>query len=281
MSELVVLSIAENDALIGHEQVVREGIKDFIRVGLALKAIRDDRLYRVEFDTFEAYCVKRWDMSRPSAYRTIETSGLVLEMSPIGDIMNEGQARALLKIAPDQREEVLKSALLLAESEDRALTAKDIKTVEDPNAIERNMKYLRVKRVGWRALAMILATRPDLIEVAKSQSELAEHLGESKQVISEYVTSFRNRFPHFKSQALRTNESRLNMSEAGKKSWAKRKIDKAESVRAELEQRSVDECEDLSIRQSSVEQPGNSSSSDTHTKAIPEMIISLADPDPS
>ena len=110
MSDLMMLSTAENDALIGHEQVVREGIKDFIRVGLALKAIRDDRLYRVEFDTFEAYCVKRWGMSRPSAYRTIETSGLVLAMSPMGDILNERQARALLKIAPDQREEVLEQA---------------------------------------------------------------------------------------------------------------------------------------------------------------------------
>ena len=59
------------------------------------------------------------------------------------------------------------------------------------------------------------------------------------------------------------------MSEAGKKSWAKRKIEKAESVRAELEQRSVDECEGLSIGQSSVEQPGDSGSSDAHTKAIP------------
>jgi hypothetical protein len=32
----------------------------FVKVGLALARIRDARLYRAEFPTFEAYCQTKW-----------------------------------------------------------------------------------------------------------------------------------------------------------------------------------------------------------------------------
>lgn len=89
-----------------------EGIIDterrcFYKFGKALKEIRDERLYReLLFVTFEAYLKKRWDMSRSHAYRLIEASRIIENLSPIGNILpeNEAQLRPLAPLTPsDQR----------------------------------------------------------------------------------------------------------------------------------------------------------------------------------
>ena len=53
------------------EQALEKGIENFVDAGNALSEIRDKRLYRFGFDTFEDYCQKRWQLSRSYAYRLI------------------------------------------------------------------------------------------------------------------------------------------------------------------------------------------------------------------
>ena len=72
------------------ERTIARGLKSFLEVGLALKAICDQRLYGQQFDSFEAYCIQRWELSRPRAYepRTVQAAveyfrhkGLILLIS--------------------------------------------------------------------------------------------------------------------------------------------------------------------------------------------------------
>ncbi len=90
------LTIHENQKLNALENTIARGLKYYIEVGAALLAIRDERLYRAQYGTFEDYCEARWNMSRRHAYRLIEANEVVEAVRPIGHIpANEAQAREL------------------------------------------------------------------------------------------------------------------------------------------------------------------------------------------
>src|SRR5262245_16598034 len=50
--------------LYAYEEVIVSGWNTCLDVGLALAQIRDQRLYRTEFFTFEAYCRQKWAYGR-------------------------------------------------------------------------------------------------------------------------------------------------------------------------------------------------------------------------
>ena len=91
-----MISPAEVDRLAELEAVVERGKMTFVEVGNALLEIRDLRLYRGAHGTFDSYCRERWGFSRSRGYRLIRAAELA-GMSPVGDIQNERQARALLE----------------------------------------------------------------------------------------------------------------------------------------------------------------------------------------
>jgi hypothetical protein len=67
---------------------------------MALAEIRDSRLYREEFETFEGYCKERWDMRKTHANRLIGAANVHQVLAPIGVIQpaNEAQARPLTQL---------------------------------------------------------------------------------------------------------------------------------------------------------------------------------------
>ncbi len=90
------------------ENIIETNRCKFYQVGKALRRIRDEQLYRqLLFTSFEAYVRERWDMVRSHAYRLIEASKVIDNLSPIGDGIlpqNESQARALARLKTiDQR----------------------------------------------------------------------------------------------------------------------------------------------------------------------------------
>lgn len=97
------LSVTESGELAKHEAVIERGLQTFYEVGTALIAIRDGRLYRVDYPTFEAYCQERWDMSRPRAYQLMEAANVVANLSTTVDILPEveSQARPLTSLEPE------------------------------------------------------------------------------------------------------------------------------------------------------------------------------------
>jgi len=72
--------------LLDLERIIESGQSGFYQTGKSLREVRDDRLYReLMFESFNAYLKSRWDMGRSQAYRLIEASRVIDNLSPIGD----------------------------------------------------------------------------------------------------------------------------------------------------------------------------------------------------
>lgn len=98
---MTALDRVESQRLVSLETVVDRGLETFLEVGEALLEIRNSRLYRAEFATFEEYCRSRWGLSRTHVNRTIvaaELSG----MAAVGaKPTSERQARELAPLRKD------------------------------------------------------------------------------------------------------------------------------------------------------------------------------------
>jgi phage N-6-adenine-methyltransferase len=107
------LSFTESEALAAYERTIAEGLETFVVVGQALLAIRDQRLYRMHYLTFEEYCRERWQLSRSYAYQLMDAATVVRRVSAIADILpaNEAQARPLTALRPDEQGQVWRRAL--------------------------------------------------------------------------------------------------------------------------------------------------------------------------
>jgi hypothetical protein len=59
--------------------IPKENMDQFIKVSQALKTIRDKRLYRQEYPTFDAYCRGRWGIDGAQAELYIAFAEVELE----------------------------------------------------------------------------------------------------------------------------------------------------------------------------------------------------------
>lgn len=102
------LSAAEADLLASAEKVIDRGLTTFIEVGDALATVRDNRLYRTTFPTFEAYCQQRWGFSDSRARQLIGAAQTVTNVTALGlpAPATESQARALNAVPADERADV-------------------------------------------------------------------------------------------------------------------------------------------------------------------------------
>jgi hypothetical protein len=129
VTEIQPLSPDQQYQLETYEAIIAEGLKTFVKVGVALMQIRERRLYRGQYSTFEAYCQERWGMKRSYAHRTIEAAKIVTEdLLPIGNIpdeppaetlplpANEAQVRPLTALPPEVRREAWQQAVETAPS---------------------------------------------------------------------------------------------------------------------------------------------------------------------
>ena len=107
------LSLDESAELVRLEIVVEFGLKTFVEVGKALATIRDRQLYRIELETFAAYCRDKWNMSDRRARQLMDASEVVAEISKSGTIVpkSESVIRPLTKLPPEQRAEAYNEAV--------------------------------------------------------------------------------------------------------------------------------------------------------------------------
>jgi phage N-6-adenine-methyltransferase len=103
-----VITDIVTDRLLECERVIERGLNTFVEVGAALLEIRDSRLYKDSYSTFEDYCRSRWGMSRIHAHRLIESAGVVENLLPMGNIVpaSERQARPLVGLPQEQQFQV-------------------------------------------------------------------------------------------------------------------------------------------------------------------------------
>lgn len=99
------------------ERVIQTGLCTFFQVGQALWDIRDHRLYRGKYESFEGYCTARWDFSRQRAYQLITAAETAAEMSTIVDTPPEREThiRPLLVVPKEHRAEVWQAVIAAAE----------------------------------------------------------------------------------------------------------------------------------------------------------------------
>jgi hypothetical protein len=77
----------------------------FVKVGLALARIRDLRLYRADFQTFEAYCQTKWHYGRSYVYDLMSAAQLFTQVFADGKgpkPRHESQLRPLVGLSPEQ-----------------------------------------------------------------------------------------------------------------------------------------------------------------------------------
>jgi hypothetical protein len=126
------LDVSERDNFRELEAIVAKGIKSFIVVGNALKEIRDSKLYREHYKTFEKYVSERWKINRQRAYQLIEAAeaksnlSKILDKNKTADAINtESQLRELKDVPSESMEAVVDKAAALAGSD--KITASDLK----------------------------------------------------------------------------------------------------------------------------------------------------------
>jgi len=94
------------------ESVIDAGMQTFVHVGNALLEIRNSRLYRLEYDTFEDYCRERWGFKRSYAYELIDAADTMANLSGIPDTPKSvSQLRPLTILEPEQQREAWQRAV--------------------------------------------------------------------------------------------------------------------------------------------------------------------------
>jgi len=111
MTELITLD--ERSRLYQLEETIRQGLNTFVDVGNALLEIRDKRLYRQEYSTFEEYCREQWNMERRRAYQLMDAAQVVENVYHGTQILptSERQARPLTSLEPAEQVEAWKRVI--------------------------------------------------------------------------------------------------------------------------------------------------------------------------
>lgn len=172
------------------------GRQAFLDVGNALIAIRDGKLYRDQFGTFERYCQVKWEFDRSHAYRLIRAADVLQSLSPIGHALplpkNEAQTRPLVALPDEKRPEAWKIANELAGDSD--VTAKHVASavksllppVPPSAASKRAKSAIRVPDVGtFKPVteALKLVDRIEECVVAGNVHELLRLVCELRQAL--------------------------------------------------------------------------------------------------
>jgi hypothetical protein len=101
------LSIEEKKKLWDLELIIERVRKPFLEAADAFLKIRDQRLYREKFATFEEYCRVRWGFGRRRADQIIQTARLLQYIPPEErkQIATERAARKVVQIAKESAKE--------------------------------------------------------------------------------------------------------------------------------------------------------------------------------
>jgi 16S rRNA G966 N2-methylase RsmD len=122
------LSAPERQRLAELEAIIERDLAAFTRVGQALLEVRDRRLYRERYSSFERYVAERWGFGRAHAYRLMAAAEVAEKVSPVGDIPSERVARELAPLLREQGEEAVVDVYReLREKHGEAVTAEVVR----------------------------------------------------------------------------------------------------------------------------------------------------------
>jgi len=99
------LTRAELAELTTLEATVDQGLETFVEVALALRRIRDRRLYRQSHGSFESYVRDRFDLGRRTAYGYLEAAGVLANVPPEAQL-SLSHLRVLAPLPADRQREL-------------------------------------------------------------------------------------------------------------------------------------------------------------------------------
>ena len=173
-----ILNIEESHELERCEVVIKQGLNTFIEVGQALMTIKEKRLYRINFKTFEDYCIERWAISKPRAYQLIEAANVMIGLSTIVDVLpqTESQTRPLTSLEPEIQKEVWKEVV---ETHGEKITAAKVQSVVN-NWKPVNQEIKEVKNEPMFAISTPEELLKKAKEVAKERAEVKRQIIDQK-----------------------------------------------------------------------------------------------------
>jgi len=108
------LTPKEHDTFATCEKVIARFVDSLAEVSKALRMIRDRRLYRAEYATFENYCLERWHYHRRRVYQLIDAGQVLENVHNCARIepQNEAQVRQLARLqTPDQQIQIWRQVI--------------------------------------------------------------------------------------------------------------------------------------------------------------------------
>jgi len=123
----------------------------FWAAGRALQIVRDGRLYRSAYASFDDYVEQRWDMQRSYAHKLIRAWPLAARLHPMAPGINEGQIRELLPVAAEHGEDAAVTVYATLAGGDVKITAGKLREAvamlpgefDTERAVQRLQAWLR------------------------------------------------------------------------------------------------------------------------------------------
>lgn len=190
------LSKIEQDALRDCEEVIAKGMTNFRDVGEALMRIRDEKLFRQKFGTFEEYCQTTWDFGKRRANQIIaatkveliestpqKKSGKKISQSGDRDIEN-----AVLQPSTDSQVRALSS---LPESEQPAAWSEAVESAGGKQPTAKQVKEVVEKRTAKTETGLegLIDSVREAIEQAEAFRELMSAITAIKSKVTKLVES--------------------------------------------------------------------------------------------
>lgn len=164
------------------DAIVQKGWDGVLEVGRALITIRDKRLYRDHYHSFEDYCRERCHHSRTHMDRWIMAAEVDAELTPIGvKLEKESQLRELAGLNHEQIQAAGKKIKEL--TGDKGITAKVIREA----AAEFKPKKARKKKGRKKSDTITIAVKPLLQLLGEAEAAAEKNdINAVKQVLAKF-----------------------------------------------------------------------------------------------
>ena len=158
------LKTNEKQELQKHETTIKKGLNTFVEVGQALLEIRDKKLYRIEYNTFEQYCQDKWHFTRMRVSQLINASVVIQNVNNcLQKPTTESQVRPLTPLEPEIQNAVWQETI---EKHGENITAKKVQEVAN-DWKEANKEIKQQKNEG----VFVAANDKDILKKAKEIKE--------------------------------------------------------------------------------------------------------------